>query len=227
MRIVVVAVEEVNVVGGDYADGKFFSEFQHPVDDALLSRIEIAEIGDRPGRQRFLAGNRLGALPLAARVQHHLQRIIVAEKIFVPKGDALGLVHPSIVDGGGDFACDARRRAVQPFVVFLQQRMVDTSVVVKAVDVRFGNKLDEIVVAGQVLGVQTEVESPLGFVAGFIVAGGSNVHFAAENRLYPLLAALVIERFEREKVAVVGDGERVHPQFFRLGDERLYLALSV
>ena len=228
--VVVVLVEEVDVVGGNDADAELPAELQHAPDDPELAVVQIGELAAR-GDRNVVAG-------LRRAMQHHLERVVVAEKLLVPLRHALGPGHVALVDRMGDLARDARRRAVQPLVVLLQQRVVDSRVVVEAVDMRERHELDEVVVALPVLRVQAEVEAALALVARQVVAGGGDIGLAAENRLYmhareipvDLLLrrpTLVVEALEREKVAVVGDGERRHPELARALDERHDLALPV
>ena len=78
----------------------------------------------------------------------------------------------------------------------------------------------------------------LAFVATLEIARRSDVRLAPQNRLYRrvgqisvffgiLRAALVIERFKSEQVAVIRNGERLHAELARLLYERHDLTLSV
>ena len=227
VRIVVLLVQEMDVVRRDYADAEFLSELERAFEDAHLPVVEVAELLNRTRRQIWAGLRRL--------VEHDFERIVVAEEVFVPSGDALGLVEAAGGNGGRDLAGDAGRRTMKPLVVFFEEGAVDARAHVEAADVRLGNEAHKVVVARQVLGVEAEMEAPLGLVAALVVAGRGDVRFAAEDRLYGrqvgkllfLGAAGVVKRLEREKVAVVGDGERAHSGLARPGDERRNLALPV
>ena len=171
-------------------------------------------------------------------MEHHLERIVVAEKILVASGDALGLGHVSRVYRAGDLARDAGRRTVQALVVLFEKVPVYARVVVEAVDVGERDELHEIAVAGEVLRVQAQVEAPLVLVARRVVARRGDVRLAAEDRLHAdrrqlavrlllLGTALVVEILERVQVPVVGDGERPHAKRAGALDERHDLALPV
>ena len=82
-------------------------------------------------------------------------------------------------------------------------------------------------VARQVLRVEAQVETLLGLLARRVVTRRGDIRLDAENRLHALLAGLVVERLERKEVAVVRDRKGGHPQFLRLRDKRLDLALPV
>ena len=224
MRIVVRRVQEVDVVRRDDSDAEFLAEFNHPGHDPRLPRIEFVKLLNR------LAGNRgllVAALALPRRMQHHLERIVIAEQVLIPPRHALRFVHPPDVNRVGDLAGDARRRAVQPLVILLEEGMVDSGVVIEAVDVRERDEAHEIVVARQILRVKAKVIAAFRLVACRVVARRRYVSLHAENRLHPLLAAFVVKRLQREQVAVVGHRQRGHPQFLRLCDQRLDLTLPV
>ena len=119
-------------------------------------------------------------------------------------------------------------------MVLFEQVVVDAGVVVEAVDVGLGDEAHEVVVAREVLGEQDQVVALLGLVARGVVAGGRDVRLASEDGLDGRQvavalrgAALVVERLEREEVAVVGDGERGHFPFARPPHERGDAALAV
>ena len=119
-------------------------------------------------------------------------------------------------------------------MVLFEQRTVYSRAVVVAVDERLRDEPHEIVVAREILGVQTEVASSLGLVPVTVVAV-RDVHLASENRLdlrQPLEVLLrrvagVVKRLEREQVAVVGHSYRGHPPPAGPLDQRIYLALPV
>ena len=230
MGVVVLRVEEVDVVGGDNADPEPLPQLQRALDHLELARVEVGELELRRGRHVWPRLHRL--------VEHHLERVVVAEEVAVPgRGTFRG---GRVVRGERlrHLAGDAGRGAHQPLVVALEEPLVDARTVVEAVDAGLGDQLDEVVVAGQVLRVQAEVVAELALVAAEVVAGGGDVGLAAEDGLdrgagelavdlVLLRPALVVEALEREQVAVVGDGKRLHAQPPRLLHERHDLALPV
>ena len=172
-------------------------------------------------------------------MKHHLQGVVVAEEVLVPARDLLRLLRivPALhgrVEVVRDLARDAGGRAVQPLVVLLEERVVDSRVVVVAVDVGLGHQPHEVVVSDEVLRVQAQVEALLlnalvllEVLVTLAVVVVHYVRFDAEDGLYALLARLVVERLGGEEVAVVGDRERVHAQRLRLRDKRGDSALPV
>ena len=230
MRIVVLPVEEVHVVRRDDAYAELPAELQSALHDGHLAVVQVDEVVSR--RHRDVVA-RLDGL-----VQHHLERIVVAEQVLVPFRDALRLVHPPRRNRRGNLARDAGGRAVDPLVVLLEQRVVDPGALVESVDVRLGYQLDEVVVADEVLGVQAEVVALLVLVAAFVVSRRGDVRLASEDRLHVdarqfavvlllLGAALVVERLQREQIAVVRYGQGAHAKLARAFHERDDLALSV
>ena len=240
MGVVVVLLEEMHVISGDHANPELLAQGAHAVRDAPLPRFQVAEVGYGLGRDRLASGDSPRALALAGRMDHNLQRVVVAEEPLIPAGDLLGLRRvvaalQSVVKVVCHLAGDAGRRAMKPLVVLLQQGVVDSRIVVVAVYVRLGYELHEVVVANQVLRVQAEVEALLLYLlvllevrmAQRMVAGRSDVRLDAEYGLDSVLAALVVERLQGEQVSVVGHGQGRHAHGLCLCDKRLDLALPV
>ena len=125
--------------------------------------------------------------------------------------------------GGGDEA----------LVVLGEQVPVEARLVVVALEEGLAGELDEVAVAGLVLGQQgqvvVELPAALGVAAGVVdppAAGRAlaavvvgHVGLGADDRLDPLLAALLVELQRPVHVAVVGDAERRLPVGDRLGDQ--------
>ena len=234
VRVVVLLLEEVDVVRRNDADAELLSERDYGVCNVALAGVELVELVD--GRR----GNLLTiALALPGRMQHHLERIVVAEELLVPKRDLLGLLRivaalERRVEVVGDLPRDTGRRAVKPLVVLLKKLVVDSRVVVVAVDVRLRDEPHEIVVADEVLRVKAQVEALLlqflvlaEELVALAVVVVYDVRLYAEDRLYALLPRLVVERLRGKHVAVVRDGKRGHAERLRLGDERHDAALPV
>src|SRR5208337_4738226 len=96
-------------------------------------------------------------------------------------------------------------------LVFGQQFLVNARLVVIALEVRGGNELDEIFVAGCVLGQQAEVMINVApAAAGFLVqpAAGGDIDFAADDGFDALLARGLVKINDAVHGAVVGDGQR-------------------
>ena len=105
-------------------------------------------------------------------------------------------------------ALQAAAQADEPLRVPGQQLLVDPRLVVEALGVAGGDQLDEVVIAGEVLGQEHEVVVGLPRrAAPLATAAGRDVDLAAEDRLDPPFPRLVVEHHAREHVAVLGDGE--------------------
>ena len=96
-----------------------------------------------------------------------------------------------------------------------QQILVDARPVVEPLGVAGRHQLDQVLVALVGLGEQHEVIR-LGLRPGLVEpAARRDVDLAAEDRLQPALARVVVEHHRREHVAVLGHGERRHLQLDR------------
>ena len=119
-------------------------------------------------------------------------------------------------------------------MVLLKQRMVYARLVVHSVDVGLRYEAHKVVVAHEIHGVKAEVELRLRLVALKVAAVGY-VRLAPKDGLYPWQAlevllrgpARIVERLQREQVAVIRDGERRHPPLAGLLHKRVDLALPI
>ncbi len=123
--------------------------------------------------------------------------------------------------------------AIRPLVVLLEQLPVHPRLVVVALEEREARQLDQVAVAGLVLGEQREVVVELpatfGVAAGVVEAttpGGAlaavvvrHVGLGADDRLDALAPALLVELERAVHVAVIGDADGGLPVGDRLGDQ--------
>ena len=123
--------------------------------------------------------------------------------------------------------------AIRPSWCWLEQLPVEARLVVVALEERQAGELDEVAVAGLVLGQQREVvvellaalgvaagvvdPAPAGRALAAVVVG--HVGLGADDRLDALLAALLVELERPVHVAVVGDPDRRLPVGDRLGHQ--------
>ena len=227
MRLGVLLQEEVRVVRRDDLDAELRAEREDLRVHAGLVLEEAAALVVEEDALRA--------------VEHHLEVVVLAEDALVPARRALGLGVVAVAERGRHLAGDAGRRDDQLLVVFLQELVVDAGLVVHALDAGERGEADEVVVAGAVLREEDEVAAGvvLAVVAVLVLVvarAPRDVGLAAEDGLQggergPLLvlleAAGVVERLEAEEVAVVGDGDRGHPERPRAGGERADLARAV
>ena len=123
--------------------------------------------------------------------------------------------------------------AIRPVGVLLEQLPVHPGLVVVALHEGEARELDQVLVAGLVLGQQREVVVELLAALGVATrvvdpaaAGRSlaavvvgHVGLGADDRLDPLLVALAVEVERAVHVAVIGDADRRLAVADRLGDE--------
>src|SRR6185436_7057886 len=125
-------------------------------------------------------------------------------------------------DAGRDLALEAAAETDQPFRVLREQLLVDARLVVEALGVARRDQLDEVVIALIGLGQQHQVVRGLpGRAALRPPIARRDVDLAAEDRVDPALARLVVEDHRREHVPVLGDCHRRHLQLDRLVEQLL------
>ena len=99
-----------------------------------------------------------------------------------------------------------------------EELLVDARLVVEPFEVAGGDQGEEVAVA-TLIGRQEDQVVGLGqpdVVALVLVVRGSEIHFAAENRLHPVLLRGEEEIDRAEQVAMVGHRHRWHAQLRRL-----------
>ena len=105
-------------------------------------------------------------------------------------------------------------------MVLFEQLLVDARLVIEPLGKRVGDHLAEVVVAFEVLGQQDQVVAGL-LVLVLLETVFHHVDLTAEDRLHPGVRSGVVEILDTVHVAVVGDGDGIHPQCFGAFDERL------
>ncbi len=135
----------------------------------------------------------------------------------------------SVAQGYRDLAAQAPGQADEAAVVLPQELLVDPGAVVEALGVGEGHQLHEVVVPLVVRREQGQVVVGLGDPRGAPVeaAADRDVDLAAQDRLDPLLPAGVVEGHRPEHVAVVGDGQPLHPEAPGLLDQLVDVARPV
>ena len=112
---------------------------------------------------------------------------------------------------------EAAGEADQAVGVLREGLKVGARLVIEALEVGVGDELQEVLVAGEVLGDEAEVEDGLAVVIGaavFLEAGGfDEVELAADDGLDALGLGGVVELDRAVEIAVVGKGEGGHAEF--------------
>ena len=195
--------DEVHVVGTDVLHAELGGQLQQRLVHPQLVLVDI----------RIL-------LRVARGMQLQFEVIVVAEDPLEPLHHALGLLHVVVHDGLGHLAAQTCRAADQPFVVLFEQLLVDARLVIEPLGKRVGDHLAEVVVAFEVLGQQDQVVAGL-LVLVLLETVFHHVDLTAEDRLHPGVRSGVVEILDTVHIAVVGDGDSIHPQRFGAFDERL------
>ena len=107
-----------------------------------------------------------------------------------------------------------------------QKLFVDARIVVEAVDIGLGTQIHQVFVAGFVLGVKAKVEALTGaFVAKLLLVVEIGLH--PDDRFDTLFLHLLVEIDRTEHIAVIGNGDRIHPQLFEPASQSGYLVGTV
>ncbi len=214
MCLIVALLEKVRVIGGDETD-------------IMLAR-EAYELG-----QDLLLNINTVVLELDKDVVFPIDVNEVEQ-------DLLGLFGLILEEPFLDGACDAGSQADEPFGVLAQQLPVDAGLVVEALEVGVRDEVDEILPAYVVLTEQHEMggaASPRYLLAQAALRGGE-VDLTAEDGLEDGLlllgvllvpledVAIVFLHIHHElnggvDIAVIGDGNTIHPELGAVFDKIL------
>ena len=94
-----------------------------------------------------------------------------------------------------------------------QQVLVDARLVVVALDVSRGSKLQQVAVAALVFAEQDQMVGAVGVGGAVKTAGGRDVNFAPDNRFEVAFLSGLVKLHGAEEVAVVRHRDRGHFQF--------------
>ena len=193
VRAVVLVAHVVNVVRRDDLEVEFLGELEEAGDDLALLRDAVVLDFDE--------------VVFAAEDFH--------EATAGPSRLLVAVVQEVLRDERGEAAGEAD----QAVGVFREGFKIGARFVVKTLQMRVGNELQEILVAGEILRDEAEMKHALAVLVGaavFLEAGGFNeVEFAADDRLDALGLGGVVELDRTVKIAVVGEREGLHPQLRR------------
>ena len=190
VRAGVGVADVVNVVGADDLEVELLGELEEAGDDfALLGDAVVLDLDEII----FAAEDFDEAAAGLAR----LLVAVVEQVLRHERGEAAG-------------------EADQAVGVLRERLEVGARLVIKTLEVRVGDELEEVLVAGEVFREQAEVKDGFAVVVGaavFFEAGGfDEVEFAADERLDALGLGLVVELDRAVEIAVVGEGEGAHAE---------------
>ena len=128
---------------------------------------------------------------------------------------------PAGQEQAAHFAGQAAAEAEQPLVARLQQLAVDPRLEVEALQKGLRGELHQVLKAGPVVGQQSEMETGLLEAAGVLLeaAARGDVGFQSEDRVDAHFLGLLIELQRAVQIAVVGQGQGVHLQGLRAGQQ--------
>ena len=153
----------------------------------------------------------------------HLDEVALGpEDVAMPRRGLLGALALAGQQQDGELGRKAARQADQTFGVLGQQLRVHPRPVVEALEVREGDELQQVPVAGLVLGQQGQVVVALLALTRCPVEARARGHVGlhADDRLHPELARGLVEPERPEHRAVIGHGQRRHAVAHRLGEDR-------
>ncbi len=200
----------------------------------LLMRV-VAVVGGQQRRAdllRDLDQLRVGlALCLQAVVLQLDEQVVASEDVLQSSGLLDGALVVAVQQRLQHVPAEATSGGDQPLGVLLEQLPVHSGLVVVALHERQARQLDQVLVAGLVLGQQGEVvvellaalgvatgvvdpSAPRGTLAAVIMG---HVRLGADDRLDALLVALLVEVQRSVHVAVIGHPDGRHPVGDRLG----------
>ena len=99
-----------------------------------------------------------------------------------------------------------------------QQFLVDARFVVKTIQVRFGDDLDQVLVTGLIFGEQNQMISRIARTAGLFVEArtGGDIGLATDDRFQALFVGRLVKFDRAIHAAMVGDRDRRHVAGVRL-----------
>ena len=197
---VLVAVDVVDVVGGDDGD----VEGAAHLDELDVDPVELGHVAV--------------ALELEVEAGHALLE---------PQGGVAGVVVAPVAEEAGDLAVEAAGEGDHALAVLLQELAVDAGLVVVALELGLGGEVEEVAVAGLVLGEQGEVVGLLGVGQAVAAAGGGEVGLHADDGLDVGGAGLAVEVDDGVEDAVVGEADGVHAEGLGPLDELIDAAEAV
>ena len=159
-------------------------------------------------------------------VPHEFQ-VVVSKDFPVPACGGAGVVHASLRDERRHFPTWAAGHDDQPIAELFQNLAIHAGLVVEAFQMRARDQLDQVLVAGIVLGEDGHVVRAALVGVSVVPTAGRDVHFASDDGLDALGLGELVEVYRAVHPAVIGNGEAVHAQLARSLNQRLEPAETV
>ena len=116
-----------------------------------------------------------------------------------------------------DLAFEATAQPDQTGRMFRKDFLVDPRLVMKSIEMRGGDHLHQVSVAGLVLRQEREMIGGVALVRGPVFdRAGRHVSLAADDRFDPGVRGRLVKLNRAVKISVVGDRDRRHLEFLRL-----------
>ena len=184
LDLALVLVDVMDVVGADHRDAELVAHLEElPVD--------LDELGDV-------------VVPLDFEVE--------VRHVVEPPRRLPGVLEPTLLDQAGHLAVEAAGEHDQAVAMLLEQLPVDSRPVVEALELGLGGELQQVLVAGLVLGEQRDMERLLIGGVSVVAAARRQVAFHANDGLDAFPAGDTVEVDRRVEDAVIGEADGVHPE---------------
>ena len=186
MGLVVRALEKVDVVGRDQPE----PHVARPADEL---RVGLA----------------LGIHPMIVDLN---EEILLPENVAVLSGQIAPALRIALENGAVDFSFEAAAQADEPLGMPGQQLLVDTRLVVEALEVRRTDQFDQIGPPLVRLGQHGQVEGRILARRGLLLVHRTrrDIKLASEDRLDPRLLRLLVKLDRTVKHPVIGHPHRPH-----------------
>ena len=213
LQVELIAVVAQPLLVGDVLAGP---DAQQHVVRAIVPLPQVVHVVRADQRQPEVGGDRRQAavdhqLVVDALVLHLQEESVRAQDVPKRRRGLAGLPRPVATEVGGHLSLEATAEPDDAVGMGGQQLLVDTRLVVEALGVACRHQLDEVVVPGEVGCEQHEMIGRLAGGAAVVapVAVG-DVHLAADDRLDPALARLVVELDGGKEISVLRHRHRRH-----------------
>ena len=190
MGLNVVAGEVVGVVGGDQGDAELGGDAHDlGIDNAIFRRAVVLDF----------------------------QVEVFAKELLIPAGHLPGHVRAPLEDRLGDFAAQAGGSHDQALAVLLQGGLINAgaredATAAHAAQVADAGELDQVAVAGGVLGQHHQVVTPFLLGLGIVDRSVHHIHLVADDRLDAGGLAELEQLDGAIHHTVVGEGQGRHAQ---------------
>ena len=199
----VVGHDEMHVVRRDVLDAVFGRQPQDHFVDLFLVLVHL-RVDPR----------------VTARMQLQFEVVILSENRLKLLDDAVRLVDIPVHDRLRKLPAETGRAADNPVMVQPQQLFIHTRTVIESLDKGVRNDTRQVMIPFQVLGQQDQVVAAVVLAAFVETAAARNVHLASEDRFDPLFFGRIVKLLHAEHVAVIGNRQRRHAQFFGAFEQR-------